>query len=130
MGSRSEVKGAAVFRSRHRICGGGFTGAQPWHVHVVAAAACVVPCLLDLAAPLGRIHVPLAHEAAVFGSCRSLVCRLRCASPSLQRRLRWHAFSCLTGLRPCHGSAWLPRLRTVSAPVRRGAVADARQGLA
>ena len=111
---------------------------------VVAATACVVPFLLDPAAALGRTspwHMKLQclDLVAAFLLCvSSAVCTRQPPVASMLAHFRLPAWS------PIH--AWLLRLRTgsdfaparlpapdpllhVSAPVRRGAVADAHLGL-
>ena len=114
-------------------------------VPVVAATACVVPFLLDPAAALGRMspwHINLhclALVAAFLLGVSSAVCTRQPPTASMVPRFHLPAWSSV--------HAWLLRLRTgsdfaperlpapdpvlhVSAPVRRGAVADARLGLA
>ena len=103
-------------------------------IPVVAATACVVPFLLDPAAALRRMspwHMKL--------QCLDLVAAFLLDVSSVLAHFRLPAWS--------SGHAWLLRLRTgsdfdparlpapapvmhVSAPVRRGTVADARLGLA
>ena len=115
------------------------------HVPVVAATACVVPFLLDPAATLGRIsswHVKrkcLDLVAAFLLGVSTAVCTRRPPAASVLARFSLPAWSSVR--------AWLLRLRTVfdfapahlpapdpvlhmSAPMRSGAVADARLGLA
>ena len=111
----------------------------------VAATACVVPFLLDPAAALGRMspcHMRLQCldlvEAFLLG-VSSAVCTRQPPTASMLAPFRLPAWSSV--------HAWLLRLRTgsdfaparlpapdpvlhLSAPVRRGAVADARLGLA
>ena len=115
------------------------------HVPVVAAKACVVPFLLDPAAALSRMspwHMKLRCldlVAAVLLGVSTAVCTRHSPDASVLARFSLPAGSSVR--------AWLLRLRTVfdfapahlpaadpvlhmSAPVRRGAVADARLGLA
>ena len=116
-------------------------------IPVVAATACVVPFLLDPAAALGRMspwHMKLQCldlVAAFLLGVSSAVCTRQpsTGTASVLAHLRLSAWSSV--------HAWLLRLRTgsdfaparlpapdpvlhVSAPVRRGAVADARLRLA
>ena len=114
------------------------------HVPVVAATACVVPFRLDPAAALGRMspwHMKLPCldlVAAFLLGVSSAVCTRQPPTTSMLAHFRLPAWSSV--------HAWLLRLRTeldfaperlpapdpvfpVSAPVRRGAVADARLGL-
>ena len=114
-------------------------------IPVVAATACVVSLLLGPAAALGRMspwHVTLQCldlVAAFLLGVSSAVCTRQPLTASMLARFRLPAWSSV--------HAWLIRLRTgsdfaparslaanpvlhVSAPVRRGAVADARLGLA
>ena len=114
-------------------------------VPVVAATACVVPFLLDPAAALGRMspwHMKLQCldlVAAFVLGVSSAVCIRQPLTASEVARFRLPAWASV--------HAWLLRLRTgsdfaperlpapdpvlhVSAAVRRGAVADARLGLA
>ena len=114
-------------------------------IPVVAATACVVPFLLDPAAALGCVspwHMKLRCldlVAALLLGVSTAVCTRQPPAASLLARFSLPAWSSVR--------AWLLRLRTVfdfarahlpapdpvlhmSAPVRRGAVADARQGLA
>ena len=114
-------------------------------IAVVAATACVVPFLLDPAAALGRMspwHMKLQCldlVAAFLLGVSSAVCTHQPPTAAMLARFRLPAWSSV--------HAWLLRLRTgsdfaqerlpapdpvlhVSAPVRRGAVADARLGLA
>ena len=112
-------------------------------IPVVAATACVVPFLLDPAAALGRMS-PWRMKL----QCLDLVTAfLLCVSSAVCTRQPPTA-SMLARLPACSSiHAWLLRLRTgsdfaperspapdpvlhVSAPVRRGVVADARLGLA
>ena len=90
--------------------------------------------------------LPLAHEVALFGSCRSapawcvvLVCTRQPPTASTLARSRLPAWSSACSWLLClrTGSAFAPvplpapaPVLHVSAPVRRGAVADARLGLA
>ena len=112
---------------------------------VVAATACLVPFLLDPAAALGR---PLPWHMKL--QCLALVTAfLPCASSAACTRLPPSASVLASLYRPGWASvhSWLLRLRfgsvsapallpapvpvlRMSAPVRRGAVADARLGLA
>ena len=114
-------------------------------IPVVAATACVVPFLLDPAAALGRMshwHMKLRcldPVAAFLVGVSTAVCTRQPPPASVLARFSLPAWSSVR--------AWLLRLPTVfdfapahlpapdsvlhmSAPVRRGAVADARQGLA
>ena len=114
-------------------------------VPVVAATACVVPFLLDPAAALGRMslwHMKLRCldlVAAFLLGVSAAVCTRHSPDASVLARFSLPAWSSVR--------AWLHRLRAVfdfapahlpaaapvlhmSAPVRRGAVADARLGLA
>ena len=114
-------------------------------IPVVAATACVVPFLLDTAAALGRTspwHMKLQCLdliAAFLLGVSSAVCTRQPPTASVLAHFRLPAWSSV--------HAWLLRLRTgsdfsperlpapdpvlhVSAPVRRGTVADARLGLA
>ena len=114
-------------------------------VPVVAATAYVVPFLLDPAAALGRMsprHMALQCldlVAAFLLGVSAAVCTPQPLTASVLARFRLPAWSSV--------HAWLLRLRTgsdfvperlpapdpvfhVSAPVRRGAVADARLGVA
>ena len=114
-------------------------------IPVVAATACVVPFLLDPAAALGRMspwHMKLRwldFVAAFLVGVSTAVCTRQPPAASVLARFSLPAWSSVR--------AWLLRLRTVfdfapahlpapdpdlhmSAPVRRGAVADARLGLA
>ena len=114
-------------------------------IAVVAATACVVPFLLDPAAALGRMspwHMKLQCldlVAAFLLGVSSVVCTRERPTVSVLAHLHLPAWSSI--------HAWLLRLRTgsdfaparlpapdpvlhVSAPVRRGAVAAARLGLA
>ena len=114
-------------------------------IPVVAATACVVPILLDPAADLDRVsswHMKLQCldlVAAFLPGMSSAVCTRQPPTASMLARFCMPAWSSV--------HAWLLRLRTgsnfaperspvldpvlhVSAPVRRGAVADARLGLA
>ena len=114
-------------------------------IAVIAATACVVPFLLDAAAALGRMspwHVKLQCldlVAAFLLGVSSAVCTRQPPTASMLARF------CLPAWSSVH--AWLLRLRTgsdfaperlpapdpvlhVSAPVPRGAVADARLSLA
>ena len=112
----------------------------PSRVPVVAATACVVPFLLDPAAALGcvspwhmKLHC-LDLVAAFLLGVSTAVCTRHSPDASVLARFSLPAWSSVR--------AWLLRLRTVfdlpaadpvlhmSAPVRRGAVADARLGLA
>ena len=115
------------------------------HIPAVAATACVVPLLLEPAAALGRmspwnVKLQCLDLAAPFLlGVASAVCTRLPPTASTLARFRLPAWSSVR--------AWLLRLRTgsdfrperlpapdpvlhVSAPVRRGAVADARLGLA
>ena len=115
------------------------------HVPVVAATACVVPFLLDPAAAPGRMspwHMKLRCLdliTAFLLGVSSAVCTRQPPAASVLASFCLPAWSSVR--------AWLLRLRTVfdfapehlpaldpvlhmSAPVRRGAVADARLGLA
>ena len=108
-------------------------------VPVVAATACVVPFLLDPAAALGRMspwHMKCLDLVAAFLlGVSSAVSTRQPPTASMLARFCMPAWS--------SGHAWLLRLQTrydlaperlpapgrvlhVSAPVRRGAVADAR----
>ena len=112
---------------------------------VVAATACVIPILLDPAAALGRMSPwnmkwqCLDLVAAFLLGVSSSVCTRQPQTASMLARFRLPALSSV--------HAWLLRLRTgsdfaperlpapdpilhVSTPVCRGAVADARLGLA
>ena len=114
-------------------------------VPVAAATACVVPFLLDPAAALGLMspwHMKLrclGLVAAFLLGVPTAVCTRQPPTASELARFSLPAWSSV--------HAWLLRLRTVfdfapahlpapdpvlhlSAPVRRGAVADARLGLA
>ena len=112
-------------------------------IPVVAATARVVPFLLHPAAALGRMspwHMRLHCldlVAAFLLGLSSVVCNRQLPTAAMLARFRLPAWSSV--------HAWLLRLRTgsgfaperlpdpvlhVSAPVRRGAVADARLGLA
>ena len=114
-------------------------------IPVVATTACVVPFLLDPAAALGRMfpwHMKLRCldlVAAFLLGVSSAVCTRQPPAASVLARFSLPAWSSVR--------AWLLRLRIVfdfapahlpvpapvlhmSAPVRRGAVADARLGLA
>ena len=114
-------------------------------IPVVAATACVVPFLLDPAAALCRIspwHMRLQClnlVAAFLPGVSSAVCTRQPPAASVLAHFRLPAWASI--------HAWLLRLRTgsdfaparlpapdpvlhVSAPVRRGAVAHARLGLA
>ena len=114
---------------------------------IVAATTCAVPFLLDPADALGR-HPPwrmklqcLALAAEFLLACGCAWC-LRRAPGCLCPRPWWQAFAFLLGrpsARGCSacGSVSAPPLLPapapvlhMSAPVRRGAVADARLGLA
>ena len=111
----------------------------------VVAATAVVPFLLDPATALGRVSPwqmksqCLGLVAAFLLGVSSAVCTRQPLTASMLARFRLPAWSSV--------HAWLIRLRTgsdfaparslaanpvlhVSAPVRRGAVADARLGLA
>ena len=118
------------------------------HVPVTAATACPVPYLLDTAAAPGR-RDPRHMECNVWLLSRRscLVCRLRCRlrcapaspRPSTLAACRVPAWSSVNSwlLRQRSGSVaalvHLPAAASVLhvyAPVRRGAVADARLGLA
>ena len=113
-------------------------------VPVVAATACVVPFLLNPAAALGRMSSwqlklkCLDLVAPFLLGMSTAVCTRRPSDASALARFSLPAWSSVR--------AWLLRLRTVfdfapahlaapdpvlhmSAPVRRGAVADARLGL-
>ena len=115
------------------------------HMPVVAATACVVLFLLDPAAALGRMspwHMKLQCldlVAAFLLGVSSAVCTRQPPTVSMLARFRLPACSSV--------HTWLLRLRTgsdfaperlpapdpilhVSTPVCRGAVADARLGLA
>ena len=114
-------------------------------IPVVAATACVVPFLLDPAAALGRMspwHMRLRCfdlVAAFLLGVSTAVCTRQPPAVSVLARFSLPAWSSVR--------AWLLRLRTVfdfalahlpapdpvlhmSAPVRRGTVADARLDLA
>ena len=113
-------------------------------IPVVAATACVVTFLLDPAAALGRMaprHMKLqclGPVAAFLLGVSAAVCTRQPPTASVVAHFRLPTWSSV--------HAWLLRLRTgsdfapvrlpvsdpvlhVSAPVRRGAVADARLGL-
>ena len=113
-------------------------------IPVVAATACVVPFLLHPAAALGRLSPRnmkwqcLDLVAAFLLRVLSAVCTRQPPTASMLARIRLPAWSSV--------QAWLLRLRTgydfaperlpapdpvlhMSAPVRRGAVADARLGV-
>ena len=114
-------------------------------IPVVAATACVVPLLLDPAAALGRMspwHMKLQYlnlVAAFLLGVSSAVCTRQPPTASMLAHFRLPAWSSV--------HVWLLRQRTgsdfgpvrlpapdpvlhMSAPVHRGAVADARQGQA
>ena len=116
-------------------------------IPVVAAMACVVPFLLDPAPALGRmfpLHMKLLCldlAAAFLLGMASAACTRQPPTASMLARFRLPAWS--------SGHAWLLRLRTscrsdfpperlrapcpglhVSAPVRRGAVANGRVDVA
>ena len=114
-------------------------------VSVVIATACTITFLLDYSTALGRIspwHMKaqrLDLVAAILVGVSSAVCTRQPPTASMLARFRLPAWSSVR--------AWLLRLWTVSdsaparlpapdpvlhvsAPVRRGAVADARLGLA
>ena len=121
-------------------------GIMPWagvkcSRHIQTRIQCINP-----AAALGRVS-PRHVKLQCLGLIAAFLCRLRCAPARPRPRLCWHAFACLPGPPSMH--AWLLRLwiqigsdfaperlpapdpvMHVSAPVRRGAVADARLGLA
>ena len=112
---------------------------------VVAATACLVPFLLDTAAALGRpphwrmTLQCLALVAAFLLSVSSVACTRLPPSESVLASLRLPASSSIHSWWLClrSGSLSAPALLPaptpvfqVSTPVRRGAVADARLGLA
>ena len=114
-------------------------------IPVVAATACVVPFLLGIAAALGRMspwHMKLQCldlVAAFLLGVSSVVCTRQPPTASVLAHFRLPAWSSIHAwlLRLWTGSDFAPaRLPApdpvlhVSAPVRRGAVADGRLGLA
>ena len=114
------------------------------HTPVVAATACLIPLLLDPAAALGRpppwrIKLQCVSLVAAFLlGVSSAACTRLLPSESVLASLRLPAWSSVHSWLLCLRSgslsapALLPALTPVlhmSAPVRRGAVAEARLGL-